>query len=279
MAIVLVVMGLVMLTVLPALTAVRSANQLALTQSNLRNLMLATASYVQANGCLPCPAVPGNTGANFGRLGYSSTTISCGTCSAPEGIAPFVALGVPASTARDGWGHWITMRVDPALTANFGVTPPTAGCQCNDFIAPLPANCTSSTAKTTTPTCTTLNGSQKGFCQSNLSASKTYITITTPGGALQEAAVIFVSHGSTGYGSFVAAPRQSGYLLPFASNYASCSAYGGYAQCNSAANNSTQFYDAPTVISNTDSYDDVLAYADRNTLVSMLGSGSCGTVW
>ena len=55
MAVVIVVSGLVMMGVLPALTGVRSANQRSLTQSNLQALMIATASYVQANGCLPCP--------------------------------------------------------------------------------------------------------------------------------------------------------------------------------------------------------------------------------
>jgi|GEM_PF-705360 prepilin-type N-terminal cleavage/methylation domain-containing protein len=287
MAVVLVVMGLVMLTVFPALIAVRSANQQALTQSNLHSLMLATAAYVQANGCLPCPATPGGTGTSFGMVGTTNNA-ACGTCSAPsgainatapqEGIPPFVSLGVPPSTAHDGWGHWITMRVDPALTSQT-ITPPSAQCQCSDFAnAVLPTGCSPNPIGTiTTPTCQTLNSSQKGLCQLNL-PKVNRIGVTTPGAGTQQAAVIFVSHGSTGYGSYIADHKRSGYLLPFDLNYATCSA-GGYAQCNSASNNSAQFTDASSSVGAPYAYDDVLAYADRNALVSMLGNGACNTVW
>jgi prepilin-type N-terminal cleavage/methylation domain-containing protein len=261
MAVVIVIMGLVMMTVLPALNTVRSANQLSLTQSNLRSLMLATASYVQANGCLPCPAVPGGTGADFGKTG---SLLACGDCSAAKGIPPFVALGIPASTAHDGWGHWITMRVDTALTNPTPIfVPPTAPCTTADVASGQYG-------------CTIVGSSVKGLCKSGLDSTNRITVITTGGGASQPAAVIFVSHGQTGYGSYVASPKALGGSFPFSSNYAACSA-NGYAQCNAA--DSTTFYDAPIVVSNTYSYDDVLAYADRNTLVSMLGNGACQTTW
>jgi prepilin-type N-terminal cleavage/methylation domain-containing protein len=272
MAMVIVIIGLVMLTVFPALNAVRTANQRALTQTNLRSLMLATAAYVQANGCLPCPANASFGGTNFGRLGYTAIATACGTCSVPEGIAPFVALGVPASTARDGWGFWITMRVDPALTSLPTSTttvfvPPTALCSATDA---------------TNGYCTTAQAgsSSKGLCKSGL-ATANRIAVTTVNGATQQAAVIFVSHGATGYGSFFAQPvlnGNNGSTLPFSSGYAACSASGGYAQCNGRPN-TTQFYDSPSFIGDNDSYDDILAYADRNTLVSMLGNGGCATTW
>ena len=285
MAVVMVIMGLVMLTVLPALNTVRSANQVSLTQSNLCSLMLATAAYVQANGCLPCPALPGGNGTNFGRLGYSSTTVACGVCSAPEGIPPFVALGIPASTAHDGWGHWITMRVDPALTS---LPSNAANCSatntCSTFIPPTS---TCSSTDNSNGFCAAQSGSpvgyaNKGLCKYNLSgvSAARPISVSTPSGGNQKVALVFVSHGSTGYGSYIARPKQSGYLLPFSSNYAACNPpYGGFSQCNSAERNSTQFYDAQSVISNDDSYDDILAYADRNTLISMLGNGACSTTW
>jgi prepilin-type N-terminal cleavage/methylation domain-containing protein len=280
MTIVMAIMGLVMMTVLPALNTVRSANQLSLTQSNLRSLMLATAAYVQANGCLPCPALPGGTTTNFGRIPGGS---ACGICSAPEGIPPFVSLGISASTAHDGWEHWITMRVDSGLTSipaslTSIFVPPAAPCTAVDVANGF---CTSSQ----------IGFSVKGFCKagtpSNGSIASGVKVTTTGNGATQYPAVIFVSHGSTGYGSYTATPRQSGCLFPFASNYHACNPpNNGYAQCNSAVvdadctrNNTAQFYDAPIAISDTDSYDDVLAYADRNTLVSMLGTGACATTW
>ena len=268
MAMALIVIGFVIMTVFPALTTLRAANQQALTQSNLRSLMLATAAYVQANGCLPCPANPAWSGTNFGRLGYASTTTACGTCSSPEGLPPFVALGLPASTARDGWGHWITMRVDPALTASFGVTPPTAVC---------------SSAYVSSGFCTAAQlaapASNIGLCKTGL-APTNRITVATPAGGSQQAAVLFVSHGKTGYGSYFAQPRanaNNGSRLPFSTAYPSCTTTSGFAQCNADGN--AAFVDAPLVLNNTQPYDDLMTYADRNTLVSMFGSGACSTVW
>ena len=137
------------------------------------------------------------------------------------------------------------MRVDPALTINFNVKPPAGS---------------------------------SGLCASGLSTTNR-ISVTTPGGATQKAAVLFVSAGTTGYGAYFAqasSNANNGYTLPFGTNYAACNA-GGYAQCNAAG--TTQFYDSPAYSGATDSYDDLLTYADRNTLVSLFGNGSCQTVW
>ncbi|MDE1900903.1 MAG: type II secretion system protein [Alphaproteobacteria bacterium] len=252
MAMVMIIAGIVMLTIFPALTALRAANQYQLTQSNLHSLMLATAAYVQANGCVPCPASPGAVGAKFGIVG--GTGAACGGCAASiaEGIAPFASLGIPASTAHDGWGHWITMRVDPALTAKFTTAPPS---------------------------------SSQGMCAAGLATSYR-VLVTTPGGATQQAAVIFVSHGKEGYGSYFAQPvgnGNNGSGLPFSSAYAACSpsSYSGYAQCNGVQTSQStgHFYDAQAISTATDIYDDILAYADRNTLVAMFGNDSCTTVW
>jgi len=49
MAVVLIIVGLLILTVFPALLAVRSASQRNATQTNLHSLMQATAAFVQAN--------------------------------------------------------------------------------------------------------------------------------------------------------------------------------------------------------------------------------------
>lgn len=281
MAVVLVIMGLVMMTVFPALTSVRSASQQALTQSNLRSLMLATAAYVQANGCLPCPASAAVSGANFGRTGTPNNT-ACGVCTgtAAEGIPPYTTLGIPPAIAHDGWGRWITMRVDPALTANFGVVPPTAVCTSTLVSS---GACTQAQVQLVTPS------SNIGFCAANLANSNTYIKVSNGTTTSQPAAVIFVSHGSTGYGSCFAQAKfnaNNNYRLPFPANYAACSTSGGYSKCNASAGaatcnakDTTQFYDAQTTVGSVDPYDDVLAYADRNTLVSMFGNGACNTIW
>lgn len=238
-----VIMGLVVMTVLPALAILRDSNQASLTQSNLRSLMLATAAFVQANGCLPCPAVPGGSGTNFGKLGSAT---ACGACNGGKqmGIPPFAALGLPASVAHDGWGNWITMRVDSNLAGLTPVVPP---------------------------------ASNKGLCAAGLSPADK-ISVTVRQGATQSAAVIFISHGKDGYGAYIAEPLKTG-IRPFpGTGYAECSAYTGFAKCN-ANKNTNQFYDLASYTDSADTYDDVLAFADRNVLVSMLGTASCSTTW
>jgi type II secretory pathway pseudopilin PulG len=244
MAIVLVIIGLIMMTVFPALNAVRTSNQRALTESNLHNLMLATAAYVQANGCLPCPGNPAAIGASFGTTGNG---VACGVCAAPEGIPPFAALEIPATTAHDGWGHWITMRVDPTLTANFGVKPPSG---------------------------------TTGMCAAAIVHNANSINVTTPGGGTQPAAVIFVSYGATGYGSYFAQAISTGLggngaQLPTPGVATPYTCAEGYAACN--ASQTTQFVDADYVAGS--GYDDRLVYAGRNVLVSMFGNTSCSTGW
>jgi len=274
MAIVLVVMGLVMLTVLPALKTVRSASQLSLTQSNLRSLMLATATYIQANGCLPCPAIPGGTREKFGKVATINNA-ACGVCSwdtktVEEGIPPFVSLGLPASIAHDGWGHWITMHIDTALTnPSSTFVPPTSPCTTQDVASNL-------------YNCTVVGSSVKGLCTTETSAKSSALSgvqvKTTGFGGIQYAAVLFISHGTKGYGSYIAKPKGDSYeRLSFPDNYSECGSNGGYARCN--ADGTKIFYDAPISLSDTDPYDDILAYANRNALVSMFGTGTCNTNW
>lgn len=176
------------------------------------------------------------------------------------------------------------MRVDPALTAvAFGTAvPPTMACTSADVTANVPSCVINSVSQQGT--------SKKGLCQAGLSTTNR-VKIQTPNGAAQQAAVIFVSHGSQGYGSFVAdasaflVRNNNGARLPFPSNAPACplnpstvysSSNPGLAaaQCNATGANT--FVNAMMM----DSYDDMMVFADRNTLVGMLGGGAaCQTVW
>lgn len=279
MSVVLIIVGLLILTVFPALTVARVASQRTATQNNLQSLMQATAAFVQANGCVPCPTPAATVGPGFGRVRGDTTNQACNGCTTPEGIPPFVSLGISSNVAHDGWGHWISMRVDPALTAATlkNVVPPTTPCTSADL-----------SANPVTPTCTLLNASQKGLCQTGLSAANR-VSVQTPGGSAQNMAVLFISYGSKGYGAFLADASlvgtgyQGGCRLSFPAVASACPqnltctspADGlGYAECNATGQN--KFYNAAI----QDNYDAVMAYADRNTLVSMLGNGAtCQTVW
>jgi type II secretory pathway pseudopilin PulG len=275
MAVVLVIMGLVMLTVFPALSMMRTASQTQATQAHLDALMTATAAFVQANGCLPCPTPAGALGTAFGLVGNDGSVASpsaCGACNKnPEGIPPFAALGVSPATAHDGYGHWITMRIDPALANPPHISvPPYALCTANDIVSNI---CTSAQQ----------NISAKGLCTANLSTQSgaSPVKVTIPHGNTANKAVIFVSHGARGFGSFIntgVADFSTGTRMN-ADHMTPCNpaSNSGYAKCN--ADGDTTFYDAPVSMSNTDPYDDVLAYVDRNALISRFGNGSCQTQW
>jgi prepilin-type N-terminal cleavage/methylation domain-containing protein len=263
MAMVLVVIGLVILIVYPALNAVRVSTQRRLTDNNLQSLLRAVAVYAQTTGCLPCPSPASIAGPGFGRVRGDTNTSLCGSCAQPEGIAPFVSLGLPESTARDGWGRWITMRVDPALTVIFGVVPPSAPCTASDMSGGL---------------CTQTGASQKGLCRTGLPTTHR-ITVQTPGGPTQQAAVLFASHGFNGHGALNAGALSgplNGARLPFPPSAPGC-AGGGHETCN--ADGDVTFVNAPPKLDNNNPFDDTLAFLDRNNLVSLFGNGSCQTVW
>lgn len=262
MSLVLVIVGIVIMIVYPALTAAQRSTQQSLTTSNLNALMKASAAFVQSNGCLPCPTPASTLGAGFGRVRGDTVASLCGTCSvsAAEGIVPFVSLGIPAAMAKDGWGRWITMRVDPALTINFGIVPPTSLCLSSD---PLPC---------------VLGESRKGLCQANLSTANR-LNIATPGGGTQQAAILFLSHGANGYGAFYADPvaNSGSNLHDFKGPLTACSPSGGYERCN--ANNDRDFVNAPLSNDPSSPFDDQMVFAGRNALVSLLGNPSCQTSW
>jgi len=261
MSVVLVIIGTVIMIVYPALSAIRQSQQQQLTSTNLAALMRATAAFVQANGCLPCPTPASTLGTGFGRVRGDAVNALCGTCNVPEGVPPFVSLGVPLSTAKDGWGHWITMRVDPALTINFDVVPPTSLCLPGD---PLPC---------------VQGESRKGLCQPSLPATNR-INVLTPAGATQQAAILFLSHGANGYGAFYAdATTNTGSDLHpvFRGAAAACTSTGGFERCN--ANNDRDFVNASFSNDPTTAFDDQLAFLARNTLITALGNPACQTEW
>lgn len=276
MAIVVVISGLLLVTLLPALRATQSAAALSATQSNLQTLLRATAAYVAANGCLPCPTSGGNiSGAESGVVssqlvvdGKLMRNTPCGSCDSLDGIPPFVSMGLDAATAKDGWGRWITMHVDPALTnptacSGDEKTANALGCSKNDSLL-------------------------TGFCRPypRTPAEKKIslrVQLATQGTAFTS--VVFLSHGANGFGAY-RTPKRKGVScsddtrLGFPAN-ASCSGgkpsvSHGEEVCNDKCLTPDElFYE----IQRGENFDDILAYADRNALVSMLGSGSCTTPW
>lgn len=271
MSVVLVIMGLVLATVYPALQTLRAANQRSLTEAHLDSLMKATAAYLFANGCLPCPTPANASTTGLGRVrGDSSaspaactaTTASC----YPEGIPPFASLGLPAALAQDGWGHWITMRVDPYLTsASLAIVPPNAPC---------------TDADTTLSICSSDQKSfrQKGFCKAGLKSLGTPITVQSTLSATQYAAVLFVSHGADGYGAFRQNQKKTthpSFPADSSGSVPTCTTRSEVCNADDDATFKIDYQSPDPLVQ----FDDLFQYADRNALVTLLGGQACETTW
>lgn len=262
MAMVVLIIGLVMMTVFPALTALRTATQRSVTENNMQAVMRAIAIYAQNHGCLPCPTLASTVGNNFGLVPTSNPTPACGKCTAqPEGIVPFVSLGIPQQFAKDGWGRWLTMRVDPGLTRD---------CQ-NDFSQLF------------------CSAQKKSLCVSGVDKTR-QIRVFQPGSAIaQPNAVILVSHGANGYGAFVASAIGSdlnGSRLKFPDKTPSCNTNPPIAErCNADTvlgqpkETDTAFTTGTPSNDPSQPFDDLLLHLDHDNLATFLGGTGCTGAW
>ncbi len=258
----LAVIALVLGAMVPGLLALRAAEQARATRSALESVTRATAAFVQANGCLPCPSpstsifLPG-----FGvvRGDASANPAPCGGTCAAVGLVPFRSLGLPQSAARDGYGRWLTFAVDSTLTQDFGVVPPTSVCR---EVSP---SCTQEDVDNRTI--------KQGLCQEGLSTANR-LEITLQGGAVASvAAFLVVSHGKNGRGAY----GDLGAKLRFPASVPACNAgVTGNERCNAGGD---RFFADVIPAAGDDPFDDILAYLDRNALVAYGGGPSCQTAW
>ena len=120
MAIVLVIVGLLLNTLLTLLTAQRELRAIDATQQSLKQISESLNGFIILNGRLPCPSSQANpTNANYG--------LEDATCSAnyvTEGYLPWKTLGVPdtdawgikRAAAASAWNGYWRYRVDRNFT-------------------------------------------------------------------------------------------------------------------------------------------------------------------
>lgn len=90
------------------------------TQRKMDLVMNALSVYSQRNFRLPCPAdtVGGTRGAERDNGYCFENTSDRQLYSQTEGVVPWKALGLAERDVIDGWGHYITYKPAPQLTAN-----------------------------------------------------------------------------------------------------------------------------------------------------------------
>ena len=177
MAVVVAIMAVLMAMGLATATSVMQNTQRTATKEKLAFAKDALIAYFLTNKQLPCPDTGSNVG-NTGRDGLENRT--AGNCTAGIGTVPYLSLGISRSQALDGYGNFITYRLDTVqnwhLTATFpapSVPPP---------VPPAVPDCLIN-GITTNPVGLTVNSA-----------------VAIPD--VKVAAAVLISHGANGWGAW-----------------------------------------------------------------------------
>jgi type II secretory pathway pseudopilin PulG len=118
------IIGILMGGALELQQRARAQRQFESTYDNMDSIIQALSIYVETAGRLPCPGDPAVSDASFGwERGVKPADLQAGhfptgSCDAKtrDGIVPFMTIGLPVQTARDGWGNFYTYAVSPVFT-------------------------------------------------------------------------------------------------------------------------------------------------------------------
>lgn len=211
MVVVIAVLGILMTILIGITRAVVQQQRYQTTRARIANIDNALAVFVSTNKRLPCPA-DGRVASSTSGAGTEWTAAgSPRTCSSNQqhGVVPWVALGLTAIDAEDGWGERFTYRVGPDLVKDNGMDftncDPAGGNPTVITSPPFCASCTSATVSSCTPPLTALTGSTtKGLMVTNISGPTiaTNILMDPRANPSTGAAYVLISHGPEGGGGY-----------------------------------------------------------------------------
>lgn len=120
MAVVLVIAGLILGTVIGAMNVQVTGQRIKQTQERQQVIKEALINYIRQNSRLPCPAdiTAGLTGANAGEVpaDCATSTIAVSSGAARMGAIPWKTLGLNAESAQDAYGRLFTYIVTDEAT-------------------------------------------------------------------------------------------------------------------------------------------------------------------
>ena len=196
MAIVLVVVGLLLTSVLSTVSTQLEARNIAETQTRLNLIKDALIGFAQANGRLPCPA-DGTIATGASNAGLEVACASAGSIS--RGVVPWATLGI---VETDVWGRRFSYYVDQNFGDTYAQTTanpnPSWGCGAS-VPSPAPASPTSF-----------------GLCATGALIVKTRTASNKTGTSVSSIPVVIISHGKNGYGAYT--PRGTQFTAPPAVN-------------------------------------------------------------
>ncbi|GJL85985.1 MAG: hypothetical protein DHS20C02_17600 [Micavibrio sp.] len=122
-AIVMVIVGLLLVAAASVFNTVDKKTRRSTTIQRMEVIMDAMSAFALRNYRIPCPADPRRItggGEPFGSEGGSNATgTSIGGCAGAgraDGLVPFFTLQLGEDDVRDGWGNYITYKVNPDFT-------------------------------------------------------------------------------------------------------------------------------------------------------------------
>lgn len=255
MAIVLVVVGLLLTSVLSTVSSQLEARNVAETQSRLNQIKEALIGFAQANGRLPCPA---DGTLPTGASGAGAEQFSGSACTSANnfGVVPWATLGV---TETDVWGRRFGYKVSSVFS---------------DAIAQNTWNTT--VPATQSPTCTapvpTPTTSSFALCSLGGLTITTRTAANKTGTAVANVPVAVISYGKNGYGAYTSGGTQ--YAAPPAANADETANATATSWIFYSREQSPQASPCSDTAAGSDfcEFDDLLAYIPVNLLVTKMVS-------
>lgn len=235
-AIVLCIIGVLSGIGIPAINSYIKHQKARKTEDHLEQILQSLTAYLLNNKSLPCPSNPKASAEDAGISGHN-----CSFEDTAVGLVPYKTLGIPEKIAKDGYHHWITYAVDPALS-----NPEIRYLNAPDDVVVLP---------------------NFVFCEVEGGAAPLNVTNSSKQSVLDPSsqtkdpiAVVLISHGPSGDGSF----DDKGDRHPQASP-----------DKETNADSTSNFVDRAPSFNKGDFFDDTVKWVTRNNLMALYGKQIC----
>ena len=260
MAIVLVVVGLLLTSVLSTVSTQFEARNIGETQSRLNQIKEALTGFAQANGRLPCPAdgtlVTGATGAGLEEV-VDTTSNTCKSA-ANYRVLPWATLGL---VETDVWGRRFSYWVNQSFADSYAQTV-------------IDAATGSWRCGATIPSPTPVSPTSFALCAQGTLTVRTKTPANKTGTDVSNVPVVIISHGKNGYGAYT-----SGGTLYSAPPVANVDETANATSASTIFNSREQSPEPPPTVTCSDTaagnfceYDDLVAYIPVSLLVTRMVS-------
>jgi type II secretory pathway pseudopilin PulG len=265
-ALALIIMGIVASFSFPLIKNYTNKNKIMETKQGAEIVMMSLANYLAQTGALPCPGVVEAGDAQFGQARASCTQLA-----EAQGIVPYKTLGIPEKHAKDGFGHFFTYTVTPALTKITASTSSSGASRTLGSGGGLSGILGSSSSVTTVPRLSPLEQKLEGYCRAPKETIRIEVREGLNGAPVLSngddyVAVVLVSHGENGHGAF---QRGSGTRRVSA-------VFGPGETANT--NGQGIFLDRPISLKSDDYFDDFVFWVSRTNFVMRYLHVSCGAM-